>query len=622
MRETTPRLIGIAGPLKAHIRLLADPEVPAGRDPSNGLVIDDKSVSRRHCVFRMEGDGFRVVDLDSHNGTFVNDVPVNDKLLEDGDKIKIGTSLFLFMLREPEAGAAPNGVELADGNPVTNAATTLRLEDALSLMARDLGTLLKISQTVSSTRDVETLQRRLLESILDAMPAERGAIMLVEGELDAPESVFAIDRASGPGRPVRVSRTVARQVLGEGVSVLLDDVVGHEAYASAESLITVPVRSLLCVPLKFERVLGLIYLDTTDPGVRFDKDHLQLLTAVSGIASVAIVNARQFQRLEGEYKKLLADERSIVGESPAIRSVCEVIARAARSDSPVLVLGESGTGKELAAHAIHHASPRASGPFVAVNCASVTETLAESELFGHEKGAFTGAVAQKKGKFEAASGGTLFLDEVGELSLGLQSKLLRVLENYEFERVGGTRTIKGDFRLVAATNRDLKQACNEGLFRRDLFYRLNVVTLTMPALRERREDIPLLTNHFVAKYIQKCKRYVAGVSPETRACLKGYGWPGNVRELANAIERAIVLGTTDLILPEDLPEAVLESAAPDASQPSKYIEAVREMKRQFLLDAIRQAGGSYSEAAKTLGILPNNLHRLAKNLGLKSDSDN
>jgi Nif-specific regulatory protein len=620
MSDLTPKLIGIAGPLRAMTLPLDEQEVPAGRAPSNRLVIEDKSVSRCHCVFRREGDAFRVIDLESHNGIFVNDLPVNDKLLEDGDKIKIGTSLFLFMLHEPGERRAQNRVELADESPVTNAATVLRLEDALSVMARDLGALLKISRMVASTRNVEDLQRQLLESVLEAVPAERGAVILVEDDLEELESVFAIDRVNGPAQPVRVSRTVARRVLNEGVSLLLEDVVGDEVYGSAESLIAVRVRSLLCIPLRLERVLGLIYLDTTNPNVRFNKEHLQLLTAVSSVVAVALANARHVQWLQGEYNRLVGEDHSIIGESPAMRRVFDVIARVARADSPVLVLGESGTGKELAAHAIHRASPRASGPFVAVNCAALPEQLAESELFGHERGAFTGAIIKKKGKLELAGGGTLFLDEVGELTLTLQGKLLRALETHAFDRVGGTREVTSDFRVVAATNRNLEQACHEGRFRLDLFYRLNVVTLTMPALRERREDIPLLSNYFVAKYSHQCKRYVAGVSAEARVCLKNYGWPGNVRELANAIERAIVLGSTDSILPEDLPEAVLDSVVPSEPRTLKYYEAVRELKRRFLLDAIEQAGGSYTEAAKALGILPNNLHRLAKNLGLKSES--
>jgi len=621
MSESLPKLIGIAGPLRAQTHLLDKPEVSVGRSLSNGLVIDDKSVSRQHCLFRREAGRYKVVDLGSHNGIFVNDIPVHNKILEDGDTIKIGTSIFLFMVHEPESQRDSNRVELVDGSPITKAATLLRLEDALSIMARDLGTLLRISQTVSSTRDVEALQARLLESILDAIPAERGAIMLVEDQRDEPESVFAVDRANGPGRPVRVSRTVTRKVLSEAVSLLLEDVVGHEAYASAESLLTIPIRSLLCVPIKLDRMLGIIYLDTTDAKVRFDKGHLQLLTAVSGIAAAALANARHVQWLQGEYDRLLDTEHGIVGESPALHRVFEVIARVARADSPVLVLGESGTGKELAAHAIHRASSRAAGPFVAVNCASVPEQLAESEFFGHEKGAFTGANTQKKGKFEVANSGTIFLDEVGEMPLALQVKLLRVLETNEIDRLGGTRTVKSDFRLIAATNRDLEEACSEGRFRRDLFYRLNVVTVTMPALRDRREDIPLLATYFTAKYSQRCKRYVAGVTAEAQAFLKNYDWPGNVRELENVIERAVVLGTSDSILPEDLPEAVLESAAPVASHPMKYHEAVRELKRQFLLDVLAQVGGSYTEAAKHLGLHPPNLHRLAKNLGLKTDPD-
>ena len=228
-----------------------------------------------------------------------------------------------------------------------------------------------------------------------------------------------------------------------------------------------------------------------------------------------------------------------------MRSLYRQIGRVAPSDSTVLITGESGTGKELVARAIHSNSPRAERPFVAINCAAITETLLESELFGHERGAFTGAIAQKKGRLETADGGTVLLDEIGELSPALQAKLLRVLQEREFERVGGTRSIAVDFRLVAATNRDLEQAIAAGTFRRDLYYRLNVVSLAVPPLRERPEDIPLLANHFARRHAANMKRRVTGVSPEALACLMAYDWPGNVRELENAIERAVVLGSTD-----------------------------------------------------------------------------
>src|SRR5207253_4817365 len=255
------------------------------------------------------------------------------------------------------------------------------------------------------------------------------------------------------------------------------------------------------------------------------------------------------------------EDSGIVGESPAIVKLLQMIARLAPRDTSVLILGESGTGKELVARALHRQSPRAAKPFAAINCAALTETLLESELFGHEKGAFTGAVAQKKGKLEAAEGGTVFLDEVGELAAPLQAKLLRVLQEREFERVGGTRPIKLDIRLIAATNVDLNEASRTGKFRQDLYYRLNVVSLEVPPLREHPQDIPLLAAYFIARYSEKVNRRVAGISPKARTCLLHYSWPGNVRELENAIERAVVLGSTELILPEDLPDSILEETS-------------------------------------------------------------
>ncbi len=254
---------------------------------------------------------------------------------------------------------------------------------------------------------------------------------------------------------------------------------------------------------------------------------------------------------------------------------------------------------------------------MAINCAALAETLLESELFGHEKGAFTGAIAQKKGKLEVAEGGTVFLDEIGELAPSLQAKLLRVLQEREFERVGGTRTIKLDVRLIAATNRDLEEEVKKGRFREDLYYRLNVVSVRMPALRERREDISLLASYFAAKYGKRSGRTVVGISPRARACLLNYEWPGNVRELENAIERAVVLGSSDLILPEDLPETILERAAPAGAPAEAFHDAVRESKKQLIIGAVEQAMGNYTEAARLLGLHPNYLHRLIRNLNLK-----
>jgi Nif-specific regulatory protein len=289
----------------------------------------------------------------------------------------------------------------------------------------------------------------------------------------------------------------------------------------------------------------------------------------------------------------------------------------------VLVTGESGTGKELVAYAIHANSPRAERPFVAINCAAITETLLESELFGYEKGAFTGAIAQKKGRLEMAEGGSVFLDEIGELSPALQAKLLRVLQDRAFERVGGTRRVAVDFRLIAATNRNLEEAIAQGTFRRDLYYRLNVVALTIPPLRERPDDIALLAQYFIRRHAGKIPRRVTGITPAALDCLSKYEWPGNVRELENAIERAVVLGSTDQILLEDLPDAVVEAGAEGVSiarvsASLRFHDVITQSKKDLIVQVFEKAGGNYTVAAQLLGLHPNYLHRLIRNLNLKA----
>jgi transcriptional regulator with PAS, ATPase and Fis domain len=314
--------------------------------------------------------------------------------------------------------------------------------------------------------------------------------------------------------------------------------------------------------------------------------------------------------------EVFRNKHEIVGTSSKVRELLELVRRVAPTSSTVLIQGESGTGKELVARALHRNSPRCERPLVAINCAAITESLLESELFGHEKGAFTGAVCRKKGKIEMAEGGTLFLDEISELAGGMQAKLLRALQEREFDPVGGTRPVKVNVRVVAATNRNLAEEVQAGRFRSDLFYRLNVVTLTTPTLRERREDIPLLAESFVAKVSEKYRVPRKTLSAETLARLMGYDWPGNVRELENAIERAVVLGTAAEIRSEDLPTAVLDRAHPDPD--AGFQGAVKENKKQLVLHALEKAGGHYVDAAKILGLHPNSLLRLIRTLGLRS----
>jgi transcriptional regulator with GAF, ATPase, and Fis domain len=418
-----------------------------------------------------------------------------------------------------------------------------------------------------------------------------------------------------------VSRTIAQRVLETGLAILGSDVPGSSNLGEVESLIALQVRSLLCVPLTiFRRTIGCIYLDTINIADRFNADHLELVTAIAGISAVALENARRLQWLESENQRLMTEitlDRTLVGDSSRMKDVFQFLARVAPTDATVLIGGESGTGKELAARAIHRKSPRANKPFVAINCAAIPENLLESELFGYEKGAFTGAVSQKKGRLEVADSGVLFLDEIGELAPALQVKLLRVLQEREFERVGGTRPIHVDIRLIAATNRDLAEASRKGEFRQDLYFRLNVVHLKMPALRDHREDIPMLVSFLVEKHCQKCGSKPKPLSREALSCLMTYDWPGNVRELENVIEHALVLGSSDDILPEDLPENLLERDPAPGMGEARYHAALKDLKKRLIQGALEEARGSYTEAAKALGVHPNYLHRLIRNLDLK-----
>jgi transcriptional regulator with GAF, ATPase, and Fis domain len=628
-----PRLQAAAGPLADSIYFLSEAEIGIGRDPSNSLAISDLSVSRRHCVLIRDKNGYKLRDLESRNGTFVNGGPVSEAPLQHADQIAVGDSVFVFLLNENADAAASDQVEFDD--KLTQATVQIRPQDVLYLqpeqilkalpatsrVGRNLNALLKISRVVHSISDLHRLQAQILELILEVVPAEHGAILLDGTGKDKFSSLFAHPGTANRGEPVRVSRTITRQVMDEGVAILGADVPGNAGLSEVESLVSSQVRSLLCVPLTvFQKVIGCIYLDTTSRTARFDRDHLELVASMAGISAVALENARRLIWLEQENLRLATEinlQHNMVGESAAMKDVYRFLSRAAPTESTVLVNGESGTGKELVARAIHRNSPRAGRPFVAINCAAIPEGLLESELFGYERGAFTGAASQKKGRFELADGGVVFLDEIGELAPSLQGKLLRVLQEREFERLGGSRPIAIDIRLIAATNKDLAAAVKVKAFREDLYYRLNVVSLLVPPLRDRAEDIPMLAEYFVAKFSAKCKVKAKPISLEAMATLVNYDWPGNVRELENAIERALVLGVSETIRPEDLPESVLEKEPAQGVREAKYHTAVTQLKKRLILSALEEAKGNYTEAARNLGVHANYLHRLVRNLNLR-----
>jgi transcriptional regulator with GAF, ATPase, and Fis domain len=601
----SPRLVVLSGSLSGQTFPLGAEAFAVGRQGGSTLQVLDLAASRQHCRIEPVADGFLVRDLGSRQGTFVNGRPVREHLLAEGDLVAVGEALLLFQVGEGEAAGG-------ESEPLPLAHEGLE--------GRDFQVLLRIAAALQAPRSTAELARALLAEILTALPGDRAALLLADrGGVEITGS-FILDRR-GSAAPFAVSGTVARRTLKEGVALLAEDVLLEETLAGAESLRGERIRSLLAAPLAHHgRILGLLYVDTREPGPAFAERHLHLLVALGGLAVGALAHVRQMEWLEEENRRLAESlAHDMVGESPRMKEVYRLLGRAAAAGSTVLLRGEGGTGKELAARALHQGSPRAGLPFVAVNCATLSETLLESELFGHEKGAFTGAVARKIGKAEAADGGTLFLDEIGEIPLPLQAKLLRFLQEREIERLGGTRPIPVDVRVVAATNRDLEKAIREGTFREDLYYRLNVITLHLPPLRERREDVPLLASHFAALTSRRLGRPLAGFTPEARACLLRYDWPGNVRELANAVERALVLGDGAQIRPEDLPETVLESTAVPEVRLGRFHESVQETKKQLIRAAVAEAGGNITKAATLLGLQPTYLHRLLRNLDLRAE---
>ncbi len=629
-----PRLVALSGPLKESTIPLTETEISVGREASNGIAVIDPSVSRRHFLVRREAENFQVRDLGSRNGTLVNGSAVREHWLKHGDEIAAGDSSFLFLIKDEDVISPLGRVEFEESRSIAET-TVIHPRDVVYLqpdrllrelpptsqVARNLNALLKISRIVHAIRDLDELQGQLLDLIFEVVPAGRGAILLADSEGHQFNSLFARMRHAEQTPLVKVSRTVARQVLEQGIAILGTDVPGSDGLREVASLAESQVRSLLCVPLTvFQRVIGCIYLDSSTLSNRLQEDHLQLVAAIAGISAVALDNARRLQWLEQENERLtveVSQERSLVGDGERMKEIYQFLKRAAPTESTVLIEGESGTGKELAARALHRNSPRANKPFVAINCSAIPETLLESDLFGHERGAFTGAASLKRGRLEMADSGVVFLDEIGELALGLQVKLLRVLQEREFERVGGIHPLKVDIRLIAATNSNLEEAVRNGTFRKDLYYRLAVLKVTMPALRDRRDDIPMLARHFVQKYAKRSRAKPRPISREALSCMVNYDWPGNVRELENAIERALVLGSSEMILPEDLPESLLERTPPPEMTEAKYHAALKGLKKQLILDAVEQTQGSYAEAARLLGVHPNYLHRLIRNLELK-----
>jgi transcriptional regulator with GAF, ATPase, and Fis domain len=506
--------------------------------------------------------------------------------------------------------------------PRSEDSATPRVGNAAAMLCR-------LAFELAKESDVASVANRALEGLFEGTKVDAGAVLLAArdktGPITASDLEVVATRTDVEPRYHRVSSFLATTVLREGEAVLARNVAGDSMLATRDSKGEIHSTSVICAPIRegTDRVIGLIHLYSTGDDRQPDPDDLEFTLAVADNVALAIKNlGRQMELAENllrtrtevqQLRSRLGAESEIIGGSALMANVQREIARAASSRATVLIRGESGVGKELVARAMHFASPRKKGPFVCLNCAALTETLLESELFGHERGAFTGATERKIGKFEAAHLGTLMLDEIGEMSSSIQAKFLRVLEGHPFERVGGNQQIRVNVRAVAATNRDLEKAVAEGKFRRDLYFRLRVLEIFVPPLRKRPEDVIELAIHFLDRFNAETGRRLHGFTPEAFDRMRQYRWPGNVRELKNVVERAVVLAQGDSIDAEDLALTSLstQGESADVVMPRGTYEPVSlaEIEKRHILATLKSTLWNKSRAATILGIERSTLDR-------------
>lgn len=624
-----PKLIVTRGGARPEQIDLND-QILLGRAEDSDLVLLDETASRRHAEIVRDGEGFVLKDLGSANGTRVNGETVRERLLRGGDEISVGSVRMVCSLRSADA---PTKVEIdPESEPLqverTIAAETFDPtdgEDREELLRR-LKTLYRVHGALSRSLRVDDLLAEILRSVADILPLERGAIWIGSSGRLQPGAFLrrSLDGAANQD-PFEVSSALIDRVLRSEAGILVRDVARESTLRERTSVLESPTVSAAAVPLLAEGTArGVLYLDSARKDA-FTPEDLELLLGLAFPAALALRNAESYSRTEREAvrlrREILSGQR-IVGQSAAIEEVLGQIRKIAPTEATVLIQGETGTGKELIARELHSQSKRSRGPFVAVNCAALSPGLLESELFGHRKGAFTGAVRDAPGQFRLADGGTLLLDEVGELPLDLQSKLLRALEEREVRPVGGDEPVPVDLRILAATNRDLKASIGEGVFREDLYFRLGVVRLRIPPLRERAGDIRHLVDHFLAEAGRRRGGGPSRVEEGGLAMLEAYDWPGNIRELRNVIERASILSSGETIRSEDLPGDLLPPDAAPRSPADEKPLSLREAERQAIEAALIATGGKKGEAAKILGISWPTLTKKIRDYGLASPPGN
>lgn len=570
--------------------------VTIGRSSSNRVVIPDAKCSREHCELYLRNGVWQLRDLNSRNGVTLDGVPITeDRPLSIGSIIGIGACTLLLSSSPtpaPPAASAPsihNATVIADD----------RAEVTYEIIERKSGTqydkssglqhskgkpdhataLFRIARLMSACASEQELCQTVLEALVTHSNAELGGILLAPGDREHWTQDELIPIATIGNRPTTdFSSFLTKNVLVERNAVLAYDISSHASLSNQNSLHELQAHSAMCSPIRHNgTVIGVVHLySLRQDSKNMTQDDLEFTLAVADQLGDQLYNLRERTNLEvgldralrqvNDLQGQLGVETELVGQSPSLEKLRRSIARVSPTDALVLIRGESGVGKELVARAVHFNSKRKDGPFICVNCAALTESLLESELFGHEKGAFTGAASRRAGKFEQANGGTLFLDEIGEMSPEIQAKFLRVLEGQAFERVGGGDPISVDVRVVTATNRDLEEAVREKRFRRDLFFRLQVIEITVPPLRQHADDIPSIAQHFLSRFAAQAHRRIQGFSQAALEKLKAHDWPGNVRELRNVVERAVILAENEYLGAHDI---VLTKLNLDLDEPTR-----------------------------------------------------
>jgi transcriptional regulator with GAF, ATPase, and Fis domain len=645
-------------------RLVPGQSVTVGRAPTNQIVLKDERCSRNHAEVFLSAGQWTLRDLDSRNGTMVGGQMVRgDWQLKPGDAIRIGHTQLVFVYKLSDAFTSSGDASSTAQRlpPDTSQASTEAAEDEANVLVasepttithrrvktkllaagegeeeeggasktgRATAKLCRLAFELAKAPDLAAMAELALSGLAEGTQTDAGALLLLSAAAQTPPRGEDLDivasRSSTEHRYHRVSNFLASTVMREGEAVLARNVLDDSTLGTRDSRGEILATSVICAPVRRgSQVFGLIHLYSTVQSIVPDPDDLEFTLAVADTVAVAVENIRRRQELAEnltrvrtenvELRERLGIRSEIIGRSTAIRQVAEEIARAAASNATVLIRGESGVGKELVARGVHDNSPRSDNVFVCLNCAALSADLLASELFGHERGAFTGATERKIGKFEAAHKGTLMLDEIGEMGQGLQAKFLRVLEGHPFERVGGSKPVKVDVRVIAATNRDLERDVAEGRFRRDLYFRLRVLEIVVPALRKRQEDIPLLADYFLQKFNAETGRKIKGFTAAAKEQLLKYLWPGNVRELKNVIERAVVLCRGQEIGAEDLLLTKLATAG-DTEAPGlggdKFLPvSLDDVERRHIFNTLNHTGWNKSKTAAILGIERSTLDR-------------